>query len=516
MKFTKYTLSVLAVALSALAGCTQKFLDEAPVDQITDANFYQTETDAIQATNAAYSELTKEGQYNLAMWAFDMWSDVSSSGGDDGNDAIEYKQLEAYSIPTTNTVANRLWGGSFIGVQRANIVLQKVPLITNIDPAIQKRCLGEAQFLRAKFYFDLVRAYGDVPLFTTPPNSPAAVSIPRTPAAQVYAQIEKDLADAIGNLPASYVGADLGRATKWAATGLLAKVYITEGKKAEAATRAREVLNNSGKTMWASYGDNFKVENENRNDKESLFEVQYINGRNQYERNNVGSAMNEFFGPRGANQTPGSGYGFNVPDPDFVAGYEAGDIRKSVTVWAPGDTYPDGSKVANKATGSPFGYSCKKWFVGKVNTNIWDSGLNVPVIRLAEMYLIVAEAVGPTAEGLEAINKVRRRSFGLDYTKPSTAHDLTAGTANFTDAVLRERKYELAFEFDRWFDMKRAQSLYPTLTNHALIPRMTEQAAYLKNIAPNTHGIPTQNTLVLPIPQSEIDTNPGLVQNPGY
>lgn len=518
MTISKFACGAFLLTLGLLTGCTEKFLEEAPADQITDANFYQTQNDAVQAVIAAYSELTKEGQYNAAMWAFDMWGDVSSAGGDDGNDAIEYKQLEAFSIPTTNFVAGRLWGGSFIGIQRANLVLQKVPDITNIDPAIQKRSIGEAQFLRAKYYFDLVRAYGDVPLFTTPPTSPEAVNIPRTPAAEVYKQIEQDLTDAMGNLPATYTGADIGRASSLSAMGLLAKVYITQGKKAEAAAQARATITaatTAGKSMWANYADIFKPINDNG--KESLFEVQYVNGRNQYDRNNVGSAMNEFFGPRGQNQTPGSGYGFNVPDPDFVAGYEAGDTRKAATVWSPGDTYPDGAKQPERTTGSPRGFHVKKWFVGKVNTDIWDSPLNVKVMRLAEVYLILAEAVGPTAEGLEAINKVRRRAFGVaDYNLPSAAFDLTAATPNFTDAVLRERKYELAFEFDRWFDMKRAQALYPNLTAHALIPRLTEQAAQLRGVAPNVHGIPTPEKLVLPIPQSEIDANPGLTQNPGY
>ncbi|MCI1190096.1 RagB/SusD family nutrient uptake outer membrane protein [Hymenobacter sp. DH14] len=508
MTISKITCAAFLLSLGLLAGCGEKFLAEAPVDQITDANFYQTQQDAIQATNAAYSELTKEGQYNLAMWAFDIMADNSVSGGDDGNDAIEYKQLEAFSIPSTNTVVNRLWGGSFIGVQRANLVLQKVPGIS-MDETIKKRCLGEAQFLRAKFYFDLVRAYGDVPLFTAPPSTPAEVNIPRTPVAQVYGQIERDLLAAIGNLPDSYSGADLGRATKWAATGLLAKVYITEGKKAEAAVQARAVISGSGKTMWANYADNFKVTNENNNAKESLFEVQYVNGRNEYERNSVGSAMNEFFGPRGANQTPGSGYGFNVPEPDFVAGYEAGDTRKAATIFVPGDVFPDGKVQTARATGSPFGYNVRKWFVGKVNTNIWDSPLNVPVLRLAEMHLILAEAVGPTAEGLEAINKVRRRAFGLPLDVAS-AKDLTAATPDFTGAVLKERKYELAFEFDRWFDLKRYNG-----TQYGLIPVMTAQANYLKTLG-ITRGIPTEKNLVLPLPQSELDANPGLKQNPGY
>ncbi len=523
----KLTTGAFLLSLGLLVGCTEKFLEEAPAEGITDANFYQTENDALQAVIAAYSELTKEGQYNMSHWAFDMWSDVSSTGADNGNDGREYKDLEAFTIPTTNPVATRLWGGSFVGIQRANIVIQKVPLITNINPAIQQRSIGEAQFLRAKYYFDLVRAYGDVPLFTTPPSSPAEVTIARTPAAQVYTQIEKDLADAFTNLPASYEGADKGRATKWAAAGLLAKVYITQGKKTEAAKWARDVINGSGKTMYARYADNFGLNfigangmpsKENNNAGEALFEIQYVNGRNEYDRNNVGSAMNEFFGPRGANQTPGSGYGFNIPDPDFVEGYEPGDTRRAASVIEPGFVYPDGAKQAASATGSNRGFNVKKWFIGKdrTYTNIWDSPQNVPVLRLAEMYLILAEAVGPTSEGLEAINKVRRRAFGLDINTPSPARDLTAATPNFTNAVLRERKYELAFEFDRWFDMKRAQLLYPNLTDHALIPRLTAQAAQLRGYESSPHGIPTVNNLVLPIPQDEITTNPGLTQNPGY
>ena len=512
MTISQYTCGTFLLSLGLLTSCGEKFLEETPSDQITDANFYRTQDDAIQAVTASYSELTKEGQYNLALWAMDIMADISTTGGGGGSDGIEYIQLDDYNTPTTNTVANRLWGSCFIGLQRANLVLQKVPAITGMDPAIQKRCLGEAQFLRAKYYFDLVRAFGDVPLFTVPPANPAAVNIPRTPAAEVYKQIEQDLTDAIGNLPPSYSGADLGRATKWAAAGLLAKVYITQGKKAEAAQRAREVIAGSGKSLWANYGDNFKIANENG--QESLFEVQYVSGRNGYERNNVGFCGNEFFAPRGSGTTPaGGGYGFNIPEPDFVSGYEADDTRKAVTIWVPGDVYPTGSATPAQlpqAPGSPFGYNCKKWFIGKVNTNIWDSGLNIPVLRLADVYLILAEAAGPTTEGLDAINKVRRRAFGLPTNTPSAARDLTAATPDFTGAVLRERKYELAFEFDRWFDLKRYNG-----TPNGLIPRMTQQSAFLRTLGIQ-RGIPTEKNLVLPIPQSEMDANPALVQNPGY
>ncbi|WP_216679649.1 RagB/SusD family nutrient uptake outer membrane protein [Hymenobacter siberiensis] len=496
MKLTispKFASSALLLTLGLLsASCGKKFLDESPSDQVTDANFYKTTTDAIQATNAIYSELGKGGQYNYALWGIgDIGSDISYTGGGGGGDGIEQQQLDNYNIPATNPLTSRLWGGCYIGIGRANIVLQKVPAM-QIDPAIQARSIGEAEFLRAKYYFDLVRAFGDVPLLTTPPTTVAEVNVPRTPAAQVYALIEKDLLDAITKLPASYSGDELGRATKWAATGLLAKVYLTEDKMAEAATQARTVINSSGKSLWANYGDNFKVGNENG--KESLFEVQYVAGRNQYTFDGLGFVGNEFFGPRGQGIVPQGGYGFNIPEDAFVAGYEPGDLRRDVTIWKPGDAYPDGRTQPASLPGSPRGYGCKKWFIGKVNTNIWDSELNIAVLRLAEMYLIMAEGVGPTAEGLEAINKVRRRSFG-EAVGTAGPHDLAAGLSAtaFKTAVWRERKYELAFENDRWFDMKRTGEL----------------------LLYTVKGVKPFN-IVLPVPQSERDVNPALTQNTGY
>ncbi|ALW84819.1 hypothetical protein AUC43_06795 [Hymenobacter sedentarius] len=485
------------LGLSLLSGCGKKFLEETPNDQITDANFYKSEQDAIQAVTAAYSELAKGGQYNYALWGIgDIGSDISYTGGGGGGDGIEQQQLDNFNIPSTNPIINRLWGGSYIGIGRANIVLQKVPLITNINPAIKNRCLGEAEFLRAKYYFDLVRVYGDVPLLTVPPLTPAEVNIARTPAAQVYTQIVNDLTDAITKLPATYSGDDIGRATKWAAAGLLAKVYLTQGNMSGAAQRASEVINSGQYSLYPNYGDIFKIANDNG--KESLFEVQYVSGRNEYTFDGLGFVGNEFFGPRGQGIVPQGGYGFNIPENDFVAGYETGDQRRDVTIWKPGDVYPDGRKQPASLPGSPSGYGCKKWFIGKTDTRVWDSGLNIKVLRLAEMYLILAEASGPTPAGLDALNIVRRRSFGLPLATPSAAHDIAAGisASAFKTAVWRERKYELAFENDRWFDMKRTGEL------------LTSPQLLAKGVKPNN--------VVLPLPQTELDVNPNLKQNPGY
>jgi hypothetical protein len=504
LTITKHTCGAALLALTLLSGCGKKFLDESPTDQVTDANFYKTETDAIQATTAIYSQLATLGQYNSALWGIgDIGSDLSTTGGGGGGDGIEQQQLDFFNIPATNPLTSRLWGSCYVGIGTANIVLQKVPNMT-IDPAIKARCIGEAEFLRAKYYFDLVRAYGNVPLLTTPPTTLAEVNVPRTPVAQVYARIEADLLDAITKLPPSYSGDNVGKATKWAATGLLAKVYLTENKLTEAATQARALVAPtsatnatpvSGRDLWANYADNFKVANEYG--KESLFEVGFIAGRNQYTQDGPGWSGNEFMGPRGMGITPQGGYGFNVPEPDFVAGYEAGDLRRDATIWKPGDVYPDGRIQPNTLPGSPNGYNVRKFYTDKALSNVWDSPLNIPVMRLAEAYLILAEAVGPTTEGLAAINRVRRRAFGLPLDVASS-RDIQAGisAADFKTRVWRERKYELAFEMDRWFDMKRTGEL---LTSPQLIAK----------------GIKSFN-VVLPIPQSERDVNPGLTQNPGY
>jgi hypothetical protein len=347
----------------------------------------------------------------------------------------------------------------------------------------------------------LVRAFGDVPLVLTPAaNAAEAASQTRTPVAQVYGQIVKDLTDAITKLPSSYSGEDIGRATKWSAQALLAKVYLTQNDLPNAAIQARAVIAGSGKSLWPNFADNYKVETENG--QESLFEVQFKNGLTSYTTDGPGSVMNEFWGARffGSPYVVASGgYGFNIPEQDLVSRYAAGDTRRAATLFAPGDKYPDGQVQPSSPTalpGNPLCYSIRKQYVGTVNVNNWDSPLNFPVLRLAEVYLILAESVGNTTEGLEAINKVRRRAFGQAINTPSAAVDYTAATPNFKAAVLEERRLELAFEDDRWYDLKRTGTLVTTMRARG-------------------KTIQDFNNL-LPIPQAEINVNPNLTQNPGY
>ena len=504
MNFLPKTAAVgflLTLGLLTTTGCGEKFLDESPRDQLTTQNFYRNESDAILATNAAYAQLGRKGQYNYSLWGIgDIMSDNSNTGGGGGDDGAEEVELDQFNIASSNPMTTALWSGCYVGIGAANLVIQKVPAITNMNPAVRARCVGEAQFLRAKYYFDLVRCFGDVPLLTVPPPSPADAAIPRTPATKVYDQIISDLTAASTSLLGSYSGADLGRATKWAAMGLLAKVQLTLGNKAEAARLAQLVITTGPHSLWTNYGDNFKLENENG--KESLFEVQYVYDPSQsFDFNHLGFAGNEFFAPRGQGLSPKGGYGFNIPEPNFVNGYEAGDRRQAVTIFKPGDPYPAGSATPSQPAtlvGSPNGYNVRKWLVSKTVTYVWDSPLNFPVLRLAEVYLIAAEGLGATTDGFKYLNVVRRRAFGEDITSTTPEpHDLNSGnTPDFAAAVLRERRYELAFEDDRWFDLKRTGKL---LNNAHLISK----------------GIKPYN-IVLPIPQSERDANPNLAQNDGY
>ena len=500
MFLKKPPVGVALLTLGLLSSCGKEYLSLQPRNAVSTDAFYQTQNDANQATISAYSQIRGDGFYGHSLWAMDIMADNSFVGGGGAADGIEFQQLDNFSIPASNPVITSMFQRGYLGIGAANQVLARVPAVT-MDDKLKSQYLGEAEFLRALYYFYLVRAYGDVPLVLTPAASPADVAnITRSPAAQIYTQIETDLKDAITKLPTTYGSDDLGRATKMAAEGLLAKVYLTENKMPDASSLATTTINDAiaaGKALWANYADNFKLENENG--KESLFEVQYKSGQNAYTTDGPGSAINEFWGARfyTDQSTPalkalgyvvtGGGYGFNIPEKEFVDGYQAGDLRKGPTIFVPGDKYPLGQTQPASLEGDPNGYNVRKFFAGTAST-IWDSPLNVPVLRLAEIYLIKAEASGSTADGFAALNMVRKRA-GLP--------DLNAGnTPDFEAAVLKERRYELAFEMDRWFDMKRTNTL---LNNPGLLAK----------------GIKPFN-VVLPIPQAEIDVNPSLTQNPGY
>ncbi|OAQ39232.1 hypothetical protein A5893_11235 [Pedobacter psychrophilus] len=498
---------VIGAAVVALVSCKKDFLTQQPNDRITTDNFYQTEADAIAAVNAIYAPLTS--LYNYMWQVGDIMSDDTDTGGGGGGDGASELELDNFTVNSFNANIGNYWGQCYQGIQRANIAIEKIPTIPTISDAVRNRSLGEAYFLRGFYYYSLVRLFGDVPLYTNSITLDDARTIARSPKADVYAQVIKDLKQAETLLPNTYTGSDKGRATAGAAKGVLAGVYLTLGNKVDAASKSLEVISNAtqyGYDLWTNYGDNFKLENENG--KESVFEVQYRSGGAQFSFYGAGNVLNTFMGPRAQNVVQSSGYGFSIPTLDLFNKYERTnpadsstiiDKRRRPSMWIPGDKFislPLNYTQASSLIGSPNGFNTKKWFVPITNitgdNGGWTSALNIQVMRYSEILLIYAEAAGPSL-GKPYIDRVRARA-GL----PALASGLNA--ADYLTAIYKERRLEFAFEMHRWFDLLRNPD--PNYFINVM------KAAGKSNVG--------EKHRYMPIPQGERDINPNLTQNPGY
>jgi hypothetical protein len=337
-------------------------------------------------------------------------------------------------------------------------------------------------------YFNLVRVFGDVPLVLKEIEKPEeGYQYGRTPAAEVYAQIIKDLTEAESVLPPTYPAAEAGRATKGAAKALLGKVYLTQKRYADAAAKLKEVMDLGVYDLLPSYADVFAPANKNH--KESVFAVQFKKGSL-----NEGNRMPNAFAPENSGNAviQFGGDGQNRPSPDLQAAYEPNDPRKDLSL----------ATSYKNARGETVQYNfVKKYY--DVPAVKYDNDNNFPVIRYADVLLMYAEALNevaylPGGEAFMALNRVRQR-VGLPE---KTATDLPDQMA-FREAVLNERRVELAFEGHRWFDLVRTGKALEVLT---------AKAAAI--------GIRTgvsETNLLFPIPQSQVDINRSKIdQNPGY
>ena len=500
MKKQRQWMLIMALGTLSLASCKKDFLDQTPNNAITDENYYQTEADAVKAVNSIYTPAM--GLYNGGGWQIlDVMTDDTDKGGGGANDGVEVYELDNFTLNSFNPMVATYYGQCYQGIQRANIVLDRVPGIQGMSEAVRKRCLGEARFLRGFYYYMLVRLFGDVPLYTKPITLPQSYSISRSPRAEVYNTIIADLEVARDLLPLTrYTGEDAGRVNSWAARGMLASVYLTLGKDyySKAAEEAVAVINSGVYSLNPVYGDNFNVKKENG--PESLFEIQYRNAGQSWSFFGQGSVLNCFMAPRAQNIVQSSGYGFNVPTQDFVNQYEknaAGSIidkRRSASIWMPGDKYKNYTQPAS-LEGSPLGFNVRKYFVSgddvASDAGGWSCAGNVPVMRYAEVLLIAAEALGAGA-GEVYLNQVRSRA-GLAPVSPGMDENTWRNT------IYKERRIELAFEMHRWFDLIRHPEPNYMLTVMNAAGKNAQKRHYL-----------------MPIPQAERDKNPNLTQNEGY
>ena len=496
-KIVYFPLYVVLILTLLLSGCD--FLNRSPYDSVDTSQGFQTLADAEAAINAAYQPLQWAKLYNMRIWTLDIIagnSEVGAGGGTDGEETVD---LANFIADADNFAALDLWRGPSPGILRCNFVLQKVPAM-NIDETIKNRILGEAHFLRAHYYFLLVRLFGGVPLQTEPADSNSDLFLPRASAEEVYELIVEDLDQAITLLPkrSAYTLEHIGRATKEAAMAELARVYLTHYQDYEhyqLVVDLCEEIRKMGYQLEANYADLWNPSKQNG--VESIFEVQYY-GKTNYDfwsNENQSSWLSTFTGPRNSGMAAGC-YGWNQPTAEFVSQYETGDVRKEKTIFYTGCPTFDGMTYSSAY--STTGYNVRKFLLTKTQSPDYNtSNQNWVVTRYADVLLMKAEALnemGQTTLAEAPLYEVRCRA-GL--TNRSTIEGLSQ--MQMREKIIHERRMELAFEGHRWFDMIRYKDNYALNFLHSIG----------KTAATNKH-------LLLPIPTQEREANPKLTQNPGW
>ncbi|MCK7553759.1 RagB/SusD family nutrient uptake outer membrane protein [Chitinophaga sedimenti] len=276
MKNNYRNICAAAVIALALASCGKGFVDLKPVSSTTTGNFYQTEEDFRNAVNGAYNSLRAGGNYGGDSYVFGEIRSDNSTPVASGS-VTDQDEFDRFYIRTTNPYINNRWSNSYTAIARCNAILDRIDAIT-MNAATKDRYKAEAKFLRALYYFNLVRTFGDVPLVLKEITNPdEGYQYGRNPIGEVYAQIEKDLAEAAAVLPPSYTAAaDRGRATQGAAKAILGRVLLTEKKYGPAAEQLKAVIDSKKYDLVPVYADFFKVNN--KNNVEAIFDVQYKSG----------------------------------------------------------------------------------------------------------------------------------------------------------------------------------------------------------------------------------------------
>ncbi|MFN0036987.1 MAG: RagB/SusD family nutrient uptake outer membrane protein, partial [Saprospiraceae bacterium] len=410
----KYKLSLSATLLFLVAtNCQKDFLDRTPPGKLTFEEFFKTEAHAIEATNAVYEQFRN---FDCIALPYIACTDVLSDDSDKGstaNDAPLMSDLDNFTLDASNPFVAPVYKGYYRAIARANIAIENIPKV-DMDPALRERLVGECKFLRAYSYFLLVQWFGDLALITKTLQDDEYYAQTRQPREAVYAQIETDLTDAIAVLKEKneYAPADLGRATKGAARGLLAKLYMLKKDWAKAESTCTDIIASAQYSLLPKYADNFLPIGENGS--ESVFELQTVALQTQQAAGPGSSPFNMVQGVRG---NPNLGWGFNRPSDNLVTAYENGDPRREATVIYVGEILPDGStQVQDNPEIINERFNQKAWV--PAHPGLQDNGPgNIRVIRYSDILLLAAEAKNELmkpAEALPLLNQVRKRARGTN------------------------------------------------------------------------------------------------------
>ncbi len=477
----------------AVTSCQKDFLDRQQPGELTFDKFFKTPEHAVQATNAVYNQFRSFDCVGLGyLGCTDIISDDSDKGSTP-NDQPPLADIDNFTLDPSNTYFSAVYRGYYRAIARANIAIENIPQI-DMDATLRDRLIGECRFLRAYSYFLLVQWFGDLPIITRTLGADDYYAQTRQPVAEVYNQIESDLLAALAALPEkdAYPAEDLGRVTKGAARGLLAKLYMLKKDYVKAEQYCMEVINSGKYSLLPKYADNFKQVGENG--AESVFEIQAAALPTQQAAGPGASPYNMIQGVRG---NPNLGWGFNRPSDNLVTAYENGDPRREATVIYVGEVLPDGvTEVKDNPEILNERFNQKAWV--PAHPGLQDNGPgNIRIIRYADILLLAAEALnenGKSGEALQYLNQVRKRARG---TNQVILPDVTVtDQSQLRDRIYKERRVELAMEQHRWFDLLRWGRAASVMQ------------AVGKNFVVGKHEL-------LPLPQTEVDLT-GMPQNPNY
>jgi len=499
--YNKLRIAGCSLIVVALSSCSSDFLDVAPTSALTTGNAYNSAQDLNNALNGAYRTFYDE----YYQWDNVLLGDVRSDNSYNANGDAPIDAYDKLNITTSNNRMFDNWMQLYRGIARANIILEKIKSVN--DPALDKdnlrqNIIGQARFLRAFHYFQLVKNYGGVPIeLNSNSTDPAKINLPRSTEKEVYDQINADLLVALASLPDSYAGGaseNKVRATKGAANALLAKIWAQRSDRDynKVLQYANAVINSpAGYGLVANYADLF--DGDHYFNKESILEISFLGGN--WDVSNWGVQL--FLAPEDGWQK------YATPSKNLIAAYDAqGDVvRKNASVvfwdnldWADENWNPCGDKTV----AVPFPYKEK-------HADGWNSGDHPYLLRLDDIILLKAEAqneLGDLPGSLATIKLIRDR-VGLSIL-------IATSKADMKTKILNERRLELAFEGERWYDLVRA-GVCTTVMNSLNEVKYTCGSGTPSAPISISYNC-TNDKWLCPIPQLERDTNPNLTQNPGY
>ena len=501
-------------------------LDLGNQSELSESNLPQSDADAKALVNAVYaSDIELATTY---MYLIDLTTETTVSGENPNGGG---GMLGLLSWDGTNSYLVKLWSAVYSSVARANDVIAKLENNpAGVSPKVAAQVIGEAKFMRAYYLNYAVQLWGPVPIVTKVGEGNNAI---RNSETEVFQQVVTDLEDAAKLLPSvkEYGQSDIGRATRGAALAALAKTYLvwaqvdddlTDAQRKEYFSKsvqyAQQVIDSGEYELEEDFYDNWN--NNNRNGKESIFAIQFYKGSSTREGDASGNnhlchcSFSTSYSVALPHIAPG-------PDNTVENSYLKGDQRKDVSfvdsLWRPStQSYfhfyydADGDKIRES------GFSRYNKYIDhdSPETSAADRAMNRQVLRLAEVYLILAEAINerdhqPNQEAYDAFNKVRRRAFRENiYATTPQAHDLKTGLdyKGFLDAIIQERSWEFTLEQKHLLDLKRWKILVKTIKNSPLAKKYPE---YNKQTIDFKH-------YRFPIPQAQREVNPNLWQNYGY